>query len=65
MNFNFSISALPLSLLLGINTYLETGEESLINEGHTEVYLVEYATIELFLFILMVSIEFPIKKTRL
>ena len=63
MNVDFLIS--PFSLLLGINMYSETGEESLINNGCTEVYKVEYATIELFLFILVVSIEFPLNKTRL
>jgi len=63
MNIEFSF--LPLSLLLGFNMYSEIGEESLINEGCTEVYQVEYATIELFLFILLVTIEFPLNKTRL
>lgn len=63
MNIEFSF--LPLSLLLGINMYSEVGKESLINEGCTEVYQVEYATIEFFLFIFVVTVEFPFNKTRL
>lgn len=63
MNIEFSF--LPLSLLLGFNMYSEVGEESLINEGCTEIYQTEYATIEIFLFIFVVIIEFPLNKTRL